>query len=361
MSSRALLSVILAGPLGADVCMSSAHAATTVNCKAGRTITQAINALRPAAGYQQINVLGSCTEQVFVPTGLAVAITGAKGASLQPPQSYTGPTVEVQGKLVVQTLAVVGTSFTAFQVNGISGGTLQISDVAITGPGQAIYASNNASVLVQASTVSAPGNPAINVDQSSLEVDGFSFYSASTTSSVTSSGGDGIGCYSGGTVKLNAGPGSVAVSNNGGTALDAVGCAVIITGSGTGKPGFVDLSNNKGFTSNNLAQAAALTIDHATITSNTGIGIFAQVGSGVLLTGSVTLTGNGAVALQAQVGAVSNIASYNGINTISAANGPTASLFGCFQGGKIYVGQIAGTITPAPTAANQGCLQVGGP
>jgi hypothetical protein len=31
------------------------------------------------------------------------------------------------------------------------------------------------------------------------------------------------------------------------------------------------------------------------------------------------------------------------------------------QGGKIYVDKIAGEITPAPTAAQLGCLHVGGP
>jgi len=335
--------------------------ASTVNCSAGQTITKAINALKPAVGYQQINVSGSCTEQVVIQSGLAVNIIGAKGASLQPPASFSGPTVVVLGKLLVQTLAVAGTSYTAFQVNGFSGATLQLSQVVITGPGQAIYASNNASLLVQASTISAAGNPAINVDQSSLEVDGFSFYSGATISSVTSSGGDGIGCYSGGTVKLNAGPGSVAVSNNGGTALDAVGCVVIITGSGSGKTGFVDLSNNKGFTSINLDQAASLTIDHATINNNAGIGIYAQVGSGVLLAGAVTLTGNGNNALNAQQGAALRLRSYAGVNTIRAPSTVNATLFECYQGGHIYVDQIAGTITPAPTAADIGCLQVGGP
>jgi hypothetical protein len=37
------------------------------------------------------------------------------------------------------------------------------------------------------------------------------------------------------------------------------------------------------------------------------------------------------------------------------------NLFLCYQGGHIYVDQIAGTIQPPPTKAQRGCLQIGGP
>jgi len=72
---------------------------------------------------------------------------------------------------------------------------------------------------------------------------------------------------------------------------------------------------------------------------------------------TVNISGNVAGIYTSQ-GATVQFVDFNGVSTVSN-NG--TKVFACYQGGQIYVDKIAGEITPAPTAAQLGCLHVGGP
>ncbi len=98
------------------------------------------------------------------------------------------------------------------------------------------------------------------------------------------------------------------------------------------------------------------------VVDNTDTGIDAREGANVQLDGQgVEIKGNTGQAIAAQQNAAVHIVPYNGINTISNPAGNTNPLFNCYHGAKIFVDQISGTITPAPTSADIGCLTVGGP
>ncbi len=344
-------------------CVSHALAAKpSVDCNtSGQTITAAINALTPAPGYQQINVSGTCKEAIYIPPELAVSLVGAKGARIVPPTNATGPTIGVAGKLFLYGMTVTSTSFTAIYLGGQNGGVAAIvTNSTLDGPGGAVNVSGGATVQVQASKLAVTGTTAAiqTYNQGVVEVDGYSSYSTAAGTTISSTGGSGIGCYGGGNVVVNAYGGTVAIKDNGGTAIDSVGCNVQLTGGKT----FVELEGNKGFAALNMAQASSLTIDHVKIEDNAGLGIYAQIGSGVQISGAVTISGNGNTPLQASSGAILRFVSYaGGINTIGAPSTFTGPWYGCYQGGKIYVDQIANIIQPAPTSAELGCLQVGGP
>jgi hypothetical protein len=98
------------------------------------------------------------------------------------------------------------------------------------------------------------------------------------------------------------------------------------------------------------------------ISNSAGIGLFVVGGGSAFISGGMVITGNGSNAIDAQQNGVVSIFNFGGgVNTVSEASGNSNVLFGCYQGGKIYVPQISGYITPAPTQSNIGCLQVGGP
>ncbi len=79
----------------------------TVSCgTGGQTITAAINSLPPTTGYSYITVSGKCIEALYIPAQLAVHIAAANGTTLTPPSGNTNATVSVDGKLIVDNLAI---------------------------------------------------------------------------------------------------------------------------------------------------------------------------------------------------------------------------------------------------------------
>ena len=95
----------------------------------------------------------------------------------------------------------------------------------------------------------------------------------------------------------------------------------------------VKIENSAGFAAINASLNAGMQLNNVTMSSNIA-GIYTNQG------------------------AIVQFVPYNGVSTVKN-NGDT--IFSCYQGGQIYVDQIAGTITRAPTKAQLGCLHVGGP
>jgi hypothetical protein len=331
--------------------ITSAANAAEVNCGSGQTIGAAVAKLKPAAGYQTINVKGACTENVFIPQGLAVSIVGSKGASLAP--STGSVTVTVQGKVSVSGLAVTTGSFTAFNVQN---GVVTLVADTVSGAGVGVYATNNSTLIAQNVAINVGGFAAIAIySGSSLEVDGVTPVDGASGTSLTGAY-TAIGCYVG-SVTLNALGGPITMINSGGDGISLNGCNFTDNVT-SGQSISVTNSGGNGI----KATGGLLTLTDMNISNSAGIGLFVVGGGSAFISGGMVITGNGSNAIDAQQNGVVSIFNFGGgVNTVSEASGNSNVLFGCYQGGKIYVPQISGYITPAPTQSNIGCLQVGGP
>lgn len=335
---------------------AAAHAATKVDCSAGQTISGAIAALKPAAGYQIIDVTGACTDNVYIAPNQAIAIQSIKGASLTP-KNTSGAAIESDGHLYLYNFAINTGNFAGVFVN--QGGYAQVDALTITGPGDGIQVSDHSGALIDNSSIKVTGFAALNIYAGGdVEVDGLAI-KGQTGPSFTG-GSDGILCPSG-TVTLNASGAPITLSGSGSLGLQAEGCvirtfissgqSITIDGNGGGHQGGGGVAAYHG---------AQVELYGVAVTNNTGFGVNVVENSEVTISGA-TITGNSGVALGTAQNGVISIANYIGINTITEPSGDTNALFGCYQGGKIYVDQIAGTIQPPPTQQNQGCLTIGGP
>ncbi len=305
--------------------------ATTVNCAAGQTLTDAIAALTPAVTYQSLIVLGACAESVSIPPGLEVAITGAGGASLTPPPGSAG--FYVTGKMILTNLSIVGNAggYNAIYVD--QGGYVQLTALKITGGADGVDFAHGASGQIINSTISVTSSEAIGLfGAGTVEIDGFSAVDGiSATTLIGSSYG--VNCAQGALI-LNADGGALVIKNAGVAGVQVAQCTA----------------------STNVASGSEILI------GNNATGIFTKMGGSMVIAGGVTIGGNSNGAIIAQQNGVVSILNFDGgVNTIYEGAGNTNILFNCYQGGKIYVPAIAGYIKPPPSLADQGCLQVGGP
>ena len=361
---------------GGVIAAGAGHAhAASVACNSGGSISAAVAKLKPATGYVTLGVSGACSDNIYIPPNLAVNLVGAKGASLTAAVAGN-PAINVQGRLILQTMTVSSTSFATVYVAQGGFATLQADTVSGAGAMQVAF---NAGAQIQNSTLTVTSGttaPAIQIYAGgTLEIDGDAPIGAVKGSTV-----QGINCGGGGTVSLGAYGGPVTISGSPADGIYGSGCTITAVanagetlsisdnkGRGVNSTGgtvnLVDVTisgnGNNGIQAGN---AAALTLTGSTVSNNSGFGIFATTAAGVSLPGGNTISGNGSNAMAVQVGAVLTIFNYTGgVNMITEASGNTNVLFSCYQGGKVYVNQINGYITPAPTAADIGCLQVGGP
>lgn len=323
----ARLLIVLAGLMGT----AALAQATTVNCSAGQTLGNAINALPPAPYYASITVSGACHESVTIPPGILVSITGAAGASLTPPAGSTG--FYVIGKLNLTNLSIVGNASGYNAIFVDQGAYAQLTALRITGSADGVDFAHGASGRIINSVVTVTSSQAIGLfGAGTVEIDAFA--AVDGVGGTTLSGSSyGVNC-SQGTLLLNASGGNLVINNAGVAGVQAGPCTA----------------------STSVASGSKILI------SGNYIGVFAKVGGSVVITGGVTIGNSSNSAINTQQNGVVSIFNFSGgVNTIYRASGNTNVLFSCYQGGKIYVQQIAGYITPAPTSADQGCLQVGGP
>jgi hypothetical protein len=352
----------------AAACMSAvaggAMAATpTVDCDTpGQTITAAIAALAPATYYQTINVSGKCNENVYIPPELAVTLIAADKTRLTP-ATPASATIDVEGRLMVENMYINTGTFAGFYVNRGGFGTL--IGGTIEGAGSGVQVSDNSGALLQDTTIKVTGGTAISLyANGTLEVDGVSGLFGRNMASIASTAGGGIGIFCGqGNVTLSTkGGGEISLKDNGFAGVSAIGCNVKVNASAA-DPVYIDSTGVAGKDSDGIVlQGGSATLSGVHIVDNLGNGLDAYENASVALQGDgLEIVNNQGAGILAAQGATVHIVPYNGVNKISESGGDSNPLFECYQGGNIYVDQIAGTISPAPTKATLGCLTVGTP
>lgn len=349
--NRASLVAVLAQGLAAIA--GSADAAqppVTVNCaQRGQTITGALDTHPAANGGLTLLVNGTCTESVVINRFSGVTIQGNPTATLKPVHPTDTP-VTANTRLILDNVSIAGGSATGLVVQPRSFVTLQNSKITGTGTGAFVY--DNSSIDLIDSTISAIGAYGI---QSGIGGTINVHANAGETTEITGAQ-VGIFCNEGTLALTTTGTGKILVDKNKRLGLQPWGCgvqtfnpggAIIITANGTAGVSGAGIEQRGGTAILNDVQ----------ITNNVGFwAVAAELNAGVQLN-HVTLTGNGAGVSAAQ-GAVVQFVNSDGASTVKN-NG--AHVFGCYQGGQIYVNQITSTITPTPTSAQLGCLHVGGP
>jgi hypothetical protein len=343
---------------------SAAAAATpTVNCDTpGQSISGAIAALNPSPYYQIINVSGKCKENIYIPPELAVTLVAAEGTRLLP-ATITSATVDVEGRLVAENIYIETGSFAGFYVNAGGFGTL--IGGTIEGAGSGVQVADNSGALLQDTMIKVTGSAAVSLyANGSLEVDGVAGLFGRNGVSIASiaSGGIGIFCGQGNVTLSTKGGGDISLKENGFAGISAIGCNVKVNASAA-NPVTIDRTGVAGKNSDGIVlQGGSATLNGVRIIQNLGNGLDAYENASVALQGDgLEIEGNLGAGILAAQGATVHIVPYNGINTIAQGGSDSNPLFACYQGGNIYVDQIAGTITPAPTKATLGCLTVGAP
>jgi hypothetical protein len=353
-----------AAAAGMSAVAGGAMAATpTVNCDTpGQTITAAIAALSPATYYQTINVSGKCKENIYIPPELAVTLVAPTGARLTP-ATTSSATIDVEGRLIVENMTINTGTFAGFYVNRGGFGTLIAGT--IDGAGAGVQVSDNSGALLQDTTIKVTGGTGVSLySNGSLEVDGVAGLFGRNAASIASvaSGGIGIFCGQGNVTLSTKGGGDISLKENGFAGISAIGCNVKVNASAA-NPVTIDRTGASGKNSDGIVlQGGSATLNGVRIIQNLGNGLDAYENASVALQGDgLEIEGNLGAGILAAQGASVHIVPYNGVNTISQGGNDANPLFDCYQGGNIYVDQIAGTITPAPTKATLGCLTVGTP
>lgn len=353
MSGKTILMCTIGG-LVSLVWAIRADAQITVNCDASQTIGAALAALGPSNTTIVVNVSGTCQENLTIPRNEAVRLVATPSATIEPADSSEEATIVVAGKLVTDAFNVVGTNFAAIAVD--QGGLALLNAGTITGAGNGVSVSNNGTLEITDVSITVTGEAAVNTwNGATVGIFGMPNVFGADKAILTG-GSYGVLCHQGNLdLSTNAG-GSIHIVNNPIVGISALGCNVEVNGLAAG---VISISNNG--VSGQYSAALQLEGDYAIlntvkIADNLDLGISATAGAAIEINGS-TITGNSGTALSASQNAVVVIESNHGIDTITAGTG--GSLFGCYQGGKIYTNQISGTITPPPT--NLGCLTVGGP
>jgi hypothetical protein len=345
-SLRSLLIILTVAAAGAIT--GAAYAATvSVNCAKAQTIGAALAANSPANGGLTLLVSGTCTEDVVINRFSGVTIQGNPAATLQPVHA-TDSVVTANTRLILNSVAIAGGA-TGIAVGPHAYVTIEKSE--ITGTGTGVNAWDNSSLDLTDSTIATTGSYGI--------ISGLG-----STVAIRADNGDvteitgaqtGVFCSSGKLNLTTAGSGSILIEKNKRLGLQPWDCGVqtynpsgtiIITGNGTAGSYGAGIEQRGGFAILNSVQ----------ILNSAGFAaINASLNAGVQLN-NVTITGNVA-GISTNQAAIVQFVSYNGVSTVKN-NG--SAVFSCYQGGQIFVDKLA-NITPAPTAAQLGCLHVGGP
>jgi len=340
-----------------------AHAATALKCTAkGKTISQVITELKPATGYSEIDISGNCLDNIYIPPNQSILLVAAKGTTLAPANAGNA-TLTVEGRVQIENLAMDTGSFAAVFVN--RGGYAVLLGGTITGVGTGVQVSDNSGAQIQNTAIAVTGNGVNLYAGANVEIDGDANVFGGNTTTITSnatSGGTGVGCNGGSITFSTFGGGSVVITGNTENGIYLDGCKLAVLASAA-NPVIIEKTGLAGqFSAGvNMAGGRAL-LNGLQVINNVDVGLQIAESASIQVAGDgVAITGNGGEALYAAQNAVIHIVPYNGVNTISEPSGNTQPLFSCYQGGKIYVDQVAGTITPAPTPGNIGCLTVGGP
>jgi hypothetical protein len=343
----------------AEALAEATAAPINVNCNNAQTIGSAISSAPPMNGFLQINVSGACHENVFIPPNQAVALAAAPGATLAPANTAL-PTINVNGILNVTGLQITATAPQAGLY--VFGGRASMFGGQITGTGQGVNVSSGL-LSIQNAVINVGGFSAITVRSGGiLEAQGLPNAFGRNDSTFTG-GSAGIFCENGQLTLSTQSGGSISVTNNPHVGLQTFGCNLAAHGTSNG---LIKFSFN-GTTAGVYSAGLELRLGFANLTgvqvaNNMDTGINANEGASVELNGNgTTIIGNAGNAMTTSQHGVIHINSFGGANTIKEPSGNTRPLFNCFQGGKIYVNQIAGAITPTPTPAQMGCLTVGGP
>jgi hypothetical protein len=227
--------------------VTSKPIACTVDCTAGGKIASAV-ALRPqSTNLLTITIKGTCVEQVdFLPNGITL-LAARSGAGLQVPHPSTDPVLGISGR---------GVTLTGLT---ISGGVH-----ALKGHQGAVFTGTN--LLVEGA--------------SKADVELYDAAAVLNTSTIEKSKGDGIVAGFGSHLDLNGGT----VQNNA-----AIGVDVGLGGNGHIFGGALLQSNGNGA----YATAGVIEITDGTVTKNKSLGVGAEAGGFVQVTGSATtVTGN---------------------------------------------------------------------
>lgn len=327
---------------------SAAQAQVTVNCAKGQTIAAALAANPPANGGLTLLVNGTCTEDVVIERFSGVTIQGNPTATLRPVHPADIP-VTAYTRLILDGVSIDGGS-TGIYDGHRSYVTFEHSKM--TGTGTGIYVYDDSVLDVVDSTIATTGSYGI---QSGLGNAILIHADAGDTTEITGAQ-TGVFCSSSKLDLSTDGNGTILIDKNKRLGLQPWDCGVqtynpsgtiSITANGTaGSYGAgieqrggvailnsVKIENSAGFAAINASLNAGMQLNNVTMSSNIA-GIYTNQG------------------------AIVQFVPYNGVSTVKN-NGDT--IFSCYQGGQIYVDQIAGTITPAPTKAQLGCLHVGGP
>lgn len=350
---------IVGAALAAVFVVASGHAkGAVVNCNAGQTISAAITKIKPATGYVTINVSGACSDNIYIPPDQAIHLIAANGATLAPANAST-PTVTVEGRLQVDNLTVSTGSLVAIYIN--RGGFATVLAGTISGTAEGIEVSDNSAVLIEDSTITTSGSTAVKTDANgTVDIQGVANVFGRNAATITATANTGLVCVQGNVTLSTYGNGTVDFTGNA-YGLLLTGCNLRVEANAN-YPVTVEKTGTTGQYSTALSiQGGSAILNGLQVQNNNDIGLNVFEGASVELNGAgLTVTGNSGLALISQQNGVIHIVP-NGVNTISEPNGNNATLFNCYQGGKIYVDQIANTITPPPTKANIGCLTVGGP
>jgi hypothetical protein len=354
MAKVLVLSVIVAA-VALFTTTSHAIASTTLKCsKKGKTISQIIAALAPANGYTEIDISGSCIDNIYIPPNQSILLVAANGTTLKPLDSSTAA-FSVEGRLQINNLTVsVGS---AAAVNVYRGGIVTLLAGSLTGTSIVLQISNASEAIIEDTALATTNSIAINLSSGSVEIDGIAGLLGSNNAVITNSGAPGLYCAQG-NVTIGTGGGGNVIFNGGGLGL--VGCNLKAVGSAANPIIIQNTGTTGGFLPGIGLTGGEATVIGAQIINNNNFGIYTNEGADLQLSAD-TITGNVGAAMEADQNAMIHIVPYAAINTISEPGSNTLPLFNCFQGGKIYVTQVAGSITPAPTQANSGCLTVGGP
>lgn len=342
------LPVALAFAAAVSACGAASAATVTVNCAKGQTIAAALAANSPANGGLTLLVSGTCTEDVNIDRFSGVRIQGSPSATLKPVKA-TDTVVTANSRLILQSVAIAGGA------TGVAVGPhayVTIANSEITGTGTGVNVWDNSSLDLNDSTIATTGSYGI---QSGLGSTIFVRADSGDTTEITGAQ-TGILCGNGKLNLTTAGTGKISIDKNKRQGLELGDCGVqtynpsgtiIITANGTagGYGAGIELHGGTAF------------INSVQILNTLGFAAINASLNAALQLNNVTMTGNVA-GVSSNQGAVVQFVSYNGVSTVKT-NG--AKVFSCYQGGQIDVGAIAGNITPAPTAAQMGCLHVGGP
>jgi hypothetical protein len=321
----------------------------TVKCAAGQKITDALNAHPAANGALTLLVSGTCTENIVIERFSRVTIKGNPTATLRPVHPTDWSTIAARTRLILDGVTVIG------GVNAIFDGprsfvTLQNSEV--KGAGDGIFVHDNSSLDVLNSTIATTGAHGIT-----SELGGTILVQADPGETTEISGAQtGIFCNLAKLDLTTQGNGKVLIHNNKRLGILGLDCGlhtynpsgtISIAANGTAGSYGAGLEQRGGWADLN---------DVKILNTRGFAAINAWLNAAVLLQ-QVTLSGNVA-GIKASQGAVVYITPYVGASTIKN-NG--TRVFSCYQGGQIFVDAIAGSITPAPTPAQLGCLHIGGP